>query len=340
MTIKQIAQQAGVSVASVSNVINGNYHKVSEETRRKIERIIEETDYKPNAMARSLATQKSRIISLVIPNIGDYFTFNANPYYAELISEIEKYVRGRDYCLMIRCIDRCRDIVPMLSSWNVDGAFFAGVSAEEIREVKKSLKCPAVYIDSYCSDKGVVCVGIDDYRGGYLSAQHLLNCGHRDIAFAAPQFGKEGVIWERYKGFRDACAEKGVAIDDDSVFRVDAIESNSIVAGNDIALSPKKFTAVGVMSDLSACGIIEGLRQCGKRVPEDISVIGFDDLSICSLCTPKLTTISQNIELKAKKSGDLLFSMIAENRELTISEKIPVQLEERDSVFKINTEHK
>ncbi len=338
MTIKQVAERAGVSVASVSNVINGNYHKVSVETRRKIEQIIEETGYTPNAVARSLATQESRIISLVIPYIGEYFSFNYNPYYAELIAELEKYVRSRDYCLMIRCIERCRDIVPLLSSWNVDGVFFAGASVDEIREVRKSLKCPAVFIDSYCEDDGVVCVGIDDYRGGYLSAQHLLNKGHRRIAFAAPEFGKEGVIWERFCGFRDACLEKGVEIAQEDIFKVDTVESNSIVAGNDIALSPKKFTAVGVMSDLSACGIIQGLRQCGKSIPDDISVIGFDNLSICSFTYPKLTTISQDIQMKAQKAGDLLLRMIRDKEELTAFEKISVKLAERESTRKINLE--
>ena len=334
MTIKQIAERAGVSVASVSNVINGNYHKVSAQTRERIEKIIKESDYTPNAMARSLATQQSRMISLVIPNIGDYFTFNSNPYYAELIAEVEKYVRARDYCLMIRCIERCRDIVPMLSSWNVDGALFAGASSEEIREVRKNLQCPAVFIDSPGED-GAACVGVDDYRGGYLSAQHLLNNGHRDIAFAAPHFGTEGVIFERFRGFSDACRDRGVELLPEDIFEVDTIESNSIIAGNDIALSPKKYTAVGVMSDLSACGIIEGLRQCGKRVPDDISVIGYDNLPVCSFCTPKLTTISQDIELKAKKAGDLLFSMMGDKEERTVFEKIAVKLEERESVKRL-----
>lgn len=334
MTIKQIAGLAGVSVASVSNVINGNFHKVSVETRKKIEKIIEENDYKPNAQARGLVKQESRIVSLVIPNIGEYFTFNSNPYYADLIAETEKYVRSRDYCLMIRCIDHCRDIVPMLSSWNVDGAFFAGVSSEEIAELKGCLSCPSVFIDSYCEAKGVACVGTDDYRGGYLSALHLLNNGHRKIAFAAPKFGEEGVIWERFSGFRDACRENGVELADENIFEVDTIESNSVVAGNDIAMSGKGFTAVGVMSDISACGIIEGLRQCGLKVPGDISVIGFDNLPICTLSDPKLTTISQDIEAKVKKAGDLLFKMITEKQELTAVEKVPVRLVERDSVAK------
>lgn len=335
MTIKQVAEKAGVSVASVSNVVNGNYHKVSAETRRKIERIIEETGYTPNAVARSLATQESRIISLVIPYIGDVFTFNYNPYYAELIAELEKYVRDRSYCLMIRCVERCVDIVPMLSSWNVDGVFFAGASSEDIRAVRQNLKCPAVFIDSYCADGGVVCVGIDDYRGGYLSAQHLLNNGHRKIAFAAPKFGTEGVIWQRFCGFRDACRERGVMLEQEDIFAVDTIESNSVIAGNDIAMSPKRYTAVGVMSDLSACGMMQGLRQCGRKVPEDISVMGFDNLPICNFSYPKLTTVSQDIRAKAAKSGDLLLRMIREKKELTAFEKIPVRLVERDSVGRI-----
>ena len=335
MTIKQIAERAGVSVASVSNVINGNYHKVSAETRKKIEKIIRETDYTPNVMARSLATRESKIISMVIPNIGEYFTFNSNPYYAELIAEIEKYVRARDYCLMIRCVERCREVLPVLSSWNVDGVLFAGASADEIEVLLGDLKCPAVFIDSYCERDGVVCVGIDDYRGGYLSARHLINNGHRKIAFAAPDFGSEGVIWERFRGFRDACAESGIELGDEDIFRVDTVESNSVIAGNDIALSPRRFTAVGVMSDLSACGIIQGLCQCGMSVPEDISVIGFDDLSICTLSSPKLTTISQDIEMKARRAGDLLFDMICEKQEITACEKISVKLVERDSVKRI-----
>lgn len=338
MTIKQIAKRAGVSVASVSNVINGNYHKVSAETRNKIEQIIRETDYTPNALARSLSTRESKIISMVIPYIGEYFTFNSNPYYAELIAEVEKYVRAQSYCLMIRCVERCREILPMLSSWNVDGVLLVGASAEEIEFLQNELKCPAVFIDSYFDGEGVACVGIDDYRGGYLSAQHLLNNGHRRIAFAAPGFGGEGVIWERFCGFRDACREKGVSIESDDIFEVDTIESNSIIAGNDIALSPKNFTAVGVMSDISACGIIQGLNQCGLSVPKDISVIGFDNLSICGLTTPKLTTISQNIEMKARRAGDILFEMIREKKTVTACEKIAVNLAERKSVGKATEE--
>ena len=143
------------------------------------------------------------------------------------------------------------------------------------------------------------------------------------------------MIWQRYCGFCDACKEKGVAIAPEDIFAVDTIESNSVIAGNDIAMSPKKYTAVGVMSDLSACGIMQGLRQCGKAVPDDISVMGFDDLSLCNFSYPKLTTVSQDIRAKACRAGALLLRMIRDKEELTAFEKISVKLVERDSVSKI-----
>lgn len=331
VTIKQIAELAGVSVASVSNVINGNYHKVSQETRRRIEAIIEETGYRPNALARSLSTHRSRIISLVIPYISDEHTFNINPYYTYLIAQVERYVRRRDYYLMIRCLDDCHDIQPLLASLNVDGAFFTGVIPSDIGIIRSQLKCPAVFLDTF-SDEEVVSVGINDYRGGYLSAQYLLNRGHRKIAFAGPRVEQDGVIWERFSGFRDACSEYGVSIGRGDVFEVDTIESNSVVTGQDIALSKKRFTAVSVMSDVSACGIIEGLHQCGLRVPEDISVIGFDGLPIGTYSSPKLTTVSQDLALKVRTAGEYLFRMIDSKQPLKISERLPVKLVERESV--------
>ncbi len=335
MTLKEIAELAGVSVASVSNVINGNFNKVSRETRERIEKIIAENDYHPNAAARILSTQKSRIIILVLPHIGAYFTFNSNPYYGDLVAEIEKYLRERDYCLMVRCVDNCSEIVPVISSWNADGAIFAGVSSDEIKEIRSNLHCPAVFIDSYCEEEGVACVGINDYRGGYMSAIHLLNNGHTNIAFAAPKIGGEGVIHERFMGFCDACRERGVSISGEDIFEVDAILSNSIVAGQDIAFAPKKYTAVSVMSDVSACGIITGLARAGVRVPEDISVVGFDNLSMSKMMVPRLTTISQNIEWKARRAGDLLFEMITTGASLTVCEQLSPELEDRDTVKNI-----
>lgn len=135
MNLKTIAEKAGVSVATVSNVINGNYHKVSDETRRKIEQIIKENNYRPSIAARSLVKRESRIIGLVIPYIDKEAGFNINPYTAHLVATLEQYVRRKDYYLMLRCVTEVREILPLLSAWNVDGAFFLGVFESDVRYV-------------------------------------------------------------------------------------------------------------------------------------------------------------------------------------------------------------
>ena len=149
MNLKMIAERAGVSTATVSNVINGNDHKVSEETRKKVNEIIKETNYKPNAIARSLAKKESRIIGLVVPYLGKNEDFFTNPYNAHIIAAIERCVRNEDYYLMMRCVHDPKEIVPLLSSWNVDGAFFLGIFTQEVKAIKKMIDAPVVFIDTY-----------------------------------------------------------------------------------------------------------------------------------------------------------------------------------------------
>ena len=149
MNLKTIAGLAGVSTATVSNVINGNYHKVSEETRRKIEAIIRENNYKPNAVARSLASKESRIIGLVVPYVKNEEDCLSNPYNMHIIAKIEKYVRMHDYYLMFRCVLDPVDIIPFLSSWNVDGAIFSGAMTEDAEKILQENEIPSVFLDSY-----------------------------------------------------------------------------------------------------------------------------------------------------------------------------------------------
>ena len=165
MYLKDIAERAGVSTATVSNVINGNYRKVSEETRARIEKIIEETNYRPSVIARSLAGTQNRMVGLVVPYISSAEEFTISPYYTYVVSALERYVRNHDYYLLLRCVPDVHSILPFLSAWNVDGAIFLGVLGDDVAEIKKGLHAPAVFLDTY-TDENVVNVGIDDYRGG------------------------------------------------------------------------------------------------------------------------------------------------------------------------------
>lgn len=335
MNLKTIAKEAGVSTATVSNVINGNYHKVSQGTIEKVQKIIEENNYMPNATARSLASKKSQIIGVIVPNVREEGNFCINPYDAHLLAMLEKYIRNQGYYMMMRCVGKCSEIIPLFSSWNVDGTVLFGAFEDEAADIQNNLEAPAVFIDTYAEGLGIVNVGIDDYKGGYLSATYLLGKGHRNIAFVGPDVTSPGVIQQRYQGFYNACAEKGIRITQEHIFKVNTLYQDGVIAGQKIAISEVPFTAVAVMSDIVAFGVIEGLRFCGRRVPEDISVIGFDDLPECCYSNPKLTTISQKIEQKALLAGECLFKKIRGEKLTSDSKRIDVEIVERQSVRSI-----
>ncbi|MBQ3912733.1 MAG: LacI family DNA-binding transcriptional regulator [Lachnospiraceae bacterium] len=331
MNLKDIAERAGVSTATVSNVINGNFHKVSAETRARIESIIKETNYHPNVVARSLAGTQNHMVGLVVPYISSMEEFTISPYYTYVVSALERYVRNHDYYLLLRCVPDVHSIVPFLSAWNIDGAIFIGVLGSDVAQIKKDFNAPAVFLDTYTDEK-VVNVGIDDYRGGYLAARYLIGKGHRRIAFASPDPSVGGVIGERFRGFEDACREAGVDFSMADVYRTNTVYYNAIAVGQDVALSGKAYTAVAAMSDIVAMGIMEGIRQCGFTVPDDFSVIGFDNINEGAYVTPKLTTVEQDMKGKAELVGKYLLNMIETGEELAVNEKLPVCIKERESV--------
>ena len=332
MNLKTIAKEAGVSTATVSNVINGNYHKVSQATIEKVQRIIQELDYQPNATARSLASKKSRIIGVVVSNIDSRDNFSSNPHYAHLMALLENYIRNQGYYMMLRCVNQCRESIPLLSSWNVDGMIFFGTVPSDIEEIKRSVKVPAVFIDAYAQDQQINNVGVDDYKGGYLSAKYLLEKGHRNIAFVGSGVEYYGVMGQRFQGFLQACRERGMDLPQSHVYDCQTTYEQGVEVGKRIAASRADVTAVASMSDIVAIGLMEGLRLGGKRVPEDVSVIGFDNLLECQYTYPRLTTISQNTEQKARRVGDHLMQMIREEQLFITTELNDVELVERDSV--------
>lgn len=330
MNLKTIAQKAGVSTATVSNVINGNHHKVSKDTIERVQKIIEETNYKPNATARSLVSKKSKIIGVVVSNIHEGESFSINPHYTHLLALLEKAIRSEGYYMMVRCVWQSVDSIPLFSSWNVDGMIFFGTYRTEAMEIRESLNVPAVFIDTYAEN--ISNVGIDDYKGGYLAGKYLLDKGHTKVAIAAPNIHYGGVMKERFNGFRDACQEKNMDLTADRYFHTETDYEAGVETGRMIALSETGFTAVAVMSDIAAFGVMEGLRQKGKRIPEDVSVIGFDNLVECRYSYPQLTTVSQNVEQKAESVSKALFRMIQGNKWEIVNETSDVEVVERASV--------
>ena len=332
MTLKDIAKEAGVSTVTISNVINGNHDKVSKETIKRVEKIIEKYNYRPNATARSLAMKESKIIGVVIPNIGEDENFLQSPYNAEVLGVLERFVRKKGYYLMIRCVKSCKEVIPLFATWNVDGLIFIGAYAEEAEEIQKRMKLPMVFMDTYANSGTIANVGADDFKGGYLSTKYMISRGHKNIAFAGPDINSPGVIRERFIGFEKAMQERDLQVKQSCIFCADTRYELGVEVGKQIAFSEEKITAVVSMSDVLALGIMEGLRLSGKIVPDDVSVIGFDNLPECRFSSPQLTTIAQNIEKKAEKAAEYLFSMIQTKESIYVDEKIDVEVVERQTV--------
>lgn len=333
ITLKEIAKEAGVSVMTVSNVVNGRLSKVSRENAERIQKILVERKYIPNSSARSLAKSNSNIIAIILRGSENENTLQS-PHNATLVGTIIQKVEKLGYYTMVNIVQSQEDISQSLRTWNVEGAIFLGMFDDEIEKIYQVNDVPMVFIDSYSDVRQLSNIGIDDYKGGRLAAQHLIGMGHRSIAFVGPPVMHNGVIQHRFTGFCEELKRKGLALNPqhhvvlESDVRPDAI----IDAGKRLADMRNEVTAAFLTSDQLASYFIRGLVVSKVRVPEDFSVIGFDNLMISTQITPQLTTISQDLEKKASLSVEVLFRHLKSPSSPAESLVLDVDLIERESV--------
>lgn len=325
--LKDIAAEAGVSIMTVSNVINGNHSKVSQKNIEKIQKIIEKHNYVPNSAARALSSKSSKIIALFIPN-EDF----DNPHNILALNSITQTIKNKGYYLMIFSSINRLDITSNLKSWNVDGVIcFAPLTNQDFELFKKT-GIPTCFIDSYFKSSDIIQVGIDDYYGGYLAANYLAKCGHTNIGFASYHTDYDKILANRLKGFKEGCLANGLSLPDENIFVAETNYSGGIQVANQIADTNRELTAVFATEDEMAIGIIEGARLNGIDVPNQLSIIGFDNTPICEYVTPKLTTIEQDIALKGEKAALMLLDLIESGSIEQMSNKLPVRIIERQSV--------
>ncbi|WP_026932304.1 LacI family DNA-binding transcriptional regulator [Glycomyces tenuis] len=311
VTLKDIAAEAGVSPMTVSNVINGKRARVSQATIDRILRIVEQRGYVPSASARSLAARSSRIIGLLVPAAGED-SLTISPHTVEIIGVLERELRKHDYHLMLRGIARLDEVAEALRSWNLDGAVLLGFQDVEIDRLGPAVvgRVALVAMDSYSENPLALGVRSDDFTGAELAARHLLELGHRRIAFAGPAFFETGVVRQRYEGFRSAFAEAGAPWEGAMVSAVETTHAAGREFGRLLAVEHPEVTAVFATADILAIGVMEGLAEAGRAVPGEVSVIGYDDLDIATYVTPKLTTVAQDIPAKAAVAVRLLLGQI------------------------------
>ena len=336
ITIKKMAEMLGTSTTTVSNVIHGKTGEVSPAMVEKVKRLIEEYDYVPNINARNLARNKSGIIGLAMKTNRDkYDNIMKDPFAGELTGAVESYVREKGYFTMLYVSDDIAEIINSVSSWNVDGLILLGIQKADAFLLKQKVKRPMVFIDCYFDDSifEYVNVGVEDQRGGYEITDYLIQKGHQKIAFLADNC--VGVDYQRFKGYKAAITEAGIPYHEEDFIMLEPNGPDMSLLLSDVYRRAGDFTAFVCASDYYASHIMNYLQDHGMRVPEDLSVVGFDDNVYSRIVRPALTTVHQDVTRKGGLAVEKLFHMIRKEDYGDKFEQLPVFLVERDSVKEI-----
>lgn len=329
ITIKEIALEAGVSTMMVSRVINKRYNQVSAENIERIEKIIKKHNYIPNSAARSLSSKTSNIIAIFIQGSANEL---GHPYNAVMLGHLIQNVQAYGYDTMVHFISDYSDVINKLQSWKASGAIFYGIFEKDFVQIQAHTDIPLVFTDCYSNTRQIVNVGIDNYKGGSLAAQHLLDYGHKNMAFVGEYINESPLIRQRLNGFIDTLSQSNIEIGQDHIISFDTITNTA----QKLIDMKQDHLAIYAHSDILALKIIKQLAEYGYNVPDDFSIIGFDNLYVCSLSNPGLTTISQDLSKKAKGAVDLLFQYLKYPDMPLQSITLDVALVSRDTVKKLN----
>lgn len=334
-TLQDVAAEANVTKMTVSNALNGRRDRMSDATYERVMSAVSRLGYVRNATARSLSAKRSSIISLgYLPSTHGRAEVSLGHHDSVFLGELESRVAESGRYLMVHAVTDVETTAASLQSWHVDGAIFLSTLGDEVEVLRRAHDVPMVFVDNYADSALISNVRIDDYRGGYLAGRHLAEAGHRALAFVGPRMSDAGVVRERHRGFIAALAEAGAGLDPAHVFVCDtAVEAARALADTLAAGGPPPFTGVFATADVIAAGLLKGFQDRGLAVPEDVSIVGFDDVELAGLVTPELTTIRQDVPEKARAAAAMLFRQLSEGHAGTPGHvSLDVTLMERRSV--------
>ncbi|MFL6114546.1 MAG: LacI family DNA-binding transcriptional regulator [Catenulispora sp.] len=305
VTIRDVAQHAGVSVATVSKVLNQRYG-VAADTTARVQAVISELGYEASLVAQSLRNHRTNVIGILVADL--------EPFSAELLQGAADAIRGSGFELVVYSAGgRPGDMVgwerrylSRLSGTLVDGAVLVTPTVVDVR-----YGAPVVAIDPHTGSSGFPTVDADNLRGARLATEHLLGLGHRRIAMLTGRADLESAK-QREQVYREALAAAGVPFDE-SLVRVGGYDADlSTRAAHELLTGPERPTAVFAANDVSAIATLKVALSLGLRVPEDLSVVGFDNIPESALCTPPLTTVNQPIRMMGERAVEMLIRLIRE----------------------------
>lgn len=306
-TMKDVAQAAGVSVTTVSHVINETRY-VSEELRERVLKAMEELNYHPNSLARSLRQGISHTIGLIVPD-------NSNPFFADVARVVETRGFEAGYSTILCNTDGQLEkelaYVNVLLAKQVDGVIFIAASSQsEHITLLTEERVPVVIADRQMPDAEVDVVLVDNYRGGYLATEYLISLGHHRIGcITGPSDTTPSA--DRVRGYKDALTSAGLPVDESLIVRGDFRYASGISGAQKLLDLKDPPTAIFAHNDVMAMAAMATIREKGFSIPEDISIVGFDDIPQASFTSPPLTTIAQPIQDIGRIATDLLIERMS-----------------------------
>jgi DNA-binding LacI/PurR family transcriptional regulator len=302
VSIKDIARVAGVSYSTVSRALSDS-PRVNRQTKAHIQRIAAEMGYLPSAVARSLVTRRTNTLGVVVTTITDLF-------FAEVIHAIEETALKHSYNVILTnsggCPERELAALRSLRERRVDGIILiSGCTSKETFCAEEGMDIPIVIINNAYREHIGHSVEVDNAAGSRDAIRHLLALGHRRIAHIAGP-AREWDAVERLRGYEEALQAGGLAVDPDLIVPGDNRPEGGIASMQQLLALPVRPTAVFCYNDATAMGAMRAARSSGLRIPDDLSIVGFDDIDLAPYFEPPLTTVAQ----PKRKMGEMAVEMI------------------------------
>ena len=333
VTIKDIAEELGLSTATVSNVIHGKTNKISNQTVHKVQEKLEESGYIPNMAAVLLAQNTSRIVCVVLSaDIKYEGRMIEDPFVSGILNGLSKELAKNDYFMMIKEEANPDNIVRYASMWNMAGLILVGYCIQDYEEIRSKMHIPFVVIDSYQKEvHNFSDVGIDNINGGYQAGRFLIESGHKKIMYLADN--KDACDYDRYLGLTKALKDENLEYKEEDYKLLDLDERKRQSIYKDLLKEIGSYTAAFCASDMYAIEFMNFLIKQGVRIPEEFSIMGFDNIPLAQLVYPRLTTISQDLLERARVAVMLLQELMEGKKART--NLLEVSLVVRDSVKKL-----
>jgi LacI family transcriptional regulator len=330
VTIKDVARMAGVSVTTVSRALNG-YSDINEKTRLHILNIASELDFTPSITARRLVKRESRSFGYIVSSIEPS---SKHTIFQDTLAGVYKFSREIDYQILIFAVDpllqQKKSYLQFVREHGVEGIIVQGIRTDDAyyAEVMNS-KLPCVLIDIPAQNVHVGSVSIDNYTASRDAVAHLASLGHKNIACIN---GKDAAAVSviRYQGYVSMIRELGLAVKTEYIVTADFNEDVAYVKVKELIEKCPEITALFCASDLMAIGALRAISDCGRKVPEDVAVFGFDDILISSYITPPLSTIRQDFSRMGYDAAQMLYEILNGNN-VPHTKAVPYEIIIRES---------